>query len=573
LTANGKRFTSQKRHSLALLSLAGGSLWFLISLSINFYDAVNDQASAVLFSDKAPLYSYPVLNSIQAGFEPALPYLSICYLLITVLLFIRLYGQYRKTRLLFSDNIKKADPEVRVFLQQLVLRMGIKKNVSIWVSKMVDTPLTLGFWRPIILLPIAAINQLSIKQTEAIILHELHHIQRNDYLINLLIACTDIVLFFNPFSRIFSEIIKKERENCCDDLVLQFKYDPATYAQALLQLEQNRTLLNPIAIAATGKNKQLLLNRVKRILTKETVSTPVNQKLIASFICAVLIGMIGWYNPGKVIVNTVKSVNENALLIPTVAETDLLFSTPKEEAKDAGVLTVNLKLSKKPDNRKNQKNNSQLPIVNIKEIQKLTITPESLEPLLSFVGAEETRAYSIPETKIAVPETKYYEEYPYVPSSSFSYQFMEDTAMPKKYMMTPGELKAKESLENALKALEELNWQKLAKEINTSGKKVDIVKLQNELKKALSDVDWKKINEETQALTLSAEEILKDQQVLRGQLQTFQKDRIVRQEKAKKAQDIILMDRLQQTTDEVKKKATLPAASSSNTKKKKIIII
>ena len=117
--------------------------------------------------------------------------------------------------------------------------MGIKKDVRMWFSDLVDTPLTIGFWKPVILLPVAAINHLSLQQAEAIILHELNHIKRNDYFINFLIACMDIILFFNPFVRVLTNIIKSERENSCDDMVLQFRYDAGHYASALLLLEKN----------------------------------------------------------------------------------------------------------------------------------------------------------------------------------------------------------------------------------------------------------------------------------------------------------------------------------------------
>ena len=141
--------------------------------------------------------------------EPALPFLSLAYLVSIAFLFVRLYRQYSITQRLFSTEIYKARPELRVFLKNIAAQMGIKKDVRIWLSTLVDTPLTIGFWKPVILLPVAAMNQLTLQQAEAIILHELNHIRRNDYFINLLIACMDIVLFFNPFVRVLTRTIKK----------------------------------------------------------------------------------------------------------------------------------------------------------------------------------------------------------------------------------------------------------------------------------------------------------------------------------------------------------------------------
>jgi beta-lactamase regulating signal transducer with metallopeptidase domain len=572
LTANGQRFQSSRRHLLALLSLAGGMLWFVLNLCFRFYKAVdNESAGSVAVSDAG---SPGVLNAIQEFFEPCLPYFSIVYLGITIMLFFRLYRQYRDTRSLFTSNISKADPELRIFVQQLAFRMGIKKDVRILLSKLIDTPMTLGFWKPVILIPVAAINQLSIKQTEAIILHELHHIQRNDYLINLLIASTETLLFFNPFIKIFSDIIRKERENCCDDLVIQFKYDPANYAQALLKLELNRSVANPLAIAATGKNKQLLLNRVKRILTNETVKTPVNQRLIACFIGVLIIAAIGWYNPGKMIVKTVEAVNQNIFAPAQLSETPQRFATPGEAlASTAPVVSEkNIRSTPKHRHETDPQNDLITELVADAVIDEISSaeTDEALEPFLSFVGQEQERDFSIPETKNTVPPPSFKDEHPYVPSNSFSFQFMEDTAMPKKYIITPGEQKAKESLEKALKALEELNWAKLEKEMNSAGKKVDIVKLQDEIRKAMSEVDWKKINEEVQAgLTEATEEIFREHENLRTQLQSYQKDRNIRQQKAKKTHEIILQDRL--NSSQAPKARVRPQTDSLP--KKKIVII
>jgi hypothetical protein len=203
--------------------------------------------------------------------------------------------------------------------------------VQIWLSSVVDTPVTLGIIKPVILLPVAVVNHLSLKQAEAIILHELNHIRRNDYLVNLLIACIDVIMFFNPFARLLTNSIRKERENCCDDMVLQFRYEPATYARALLSLEQNRVSTNALALAATGKDKYFLLNRVKRILGNEQVGNPFNQKLVAYLLSALLIAFIGWYNPGNIIIKRLDLVREQAPATETIQD----FVTPTVKVSNA----------------------------------------------------------------------------------------------------------------------------------------------------------------------------------------------------------------------------------------------
>ena len=102
-----------------------------------------------------------------------------------------------------------------------------------------------------------------------------------------------------------------------------------------------------------------------------------------------------------------------------------------------------------------------------------------------------------------------------------------------------------EGMVQAMKALNELDWQKLEKELNASGKKVDIIKLQKEIKKAMAEVDFKKINDEMQSSLIQAEnELLKEHSTLRKELQEFQKDRSVKAETHNKLRATIVNDRL-----------------------------
>src|SRR5215831_13648652 len=242
LTANGRKFQSRQLHSIALLSLAGGSLWFLITLIVHFYKAATSPEMITLYvnSNEVVNTASTFMGQLAVSFEPLLPFLSVVYLVALAFLFIRFYRQYRFTPRIFISGLQKAEPALRVFLQQALQHLSISKKVQIWLSPLVEAPLTIGFWKPVILLPVAAVNHLSLQQAEAIILHELNHIRRNDYLLNLLVACADIILFFNPFAWMLANTIRKERENSCDDLVLQFRYDASSYAKALLTLEQNR---------------------------------------------------------------------------------------------------------------------------------------------------------------------------------------------------------------------------------------------------------------------------------------------------------------------------------------------
>jgi len=102
---------------------------------------------------------------------------------------------------------------------------SLRKKVSIYLSWKINCPLTIGFLKPVILIPVAAVNYLTPEQMEAVILHELAHIKRADYFLFLLQSVIDKIFFFNIFSKMLGDIIERERENACDDWVLQFKYN------------------------------------------------------------------------------------------------------------------------------------------------------------------------------------------------------------------------------------------------------------------------------------------------------------------------------------------------------------
>ncbi|MBO9202678.1 MULTISPECIES: M56 family metallopeptidase [Niastella] len=559
LTMNGKKLLSRQRHAIALLSLTGGSLWFLLTLVINLYKAASGPQVITLYvteTDLAPT-SGTLPGIISHWFEPALPFLSLAYLAAAAFLFVRFYFQYRHTQRLFTTGLQKADVEWRLFLRQAVQTMSIKKKVQIWLSELVDTPVTLGIFKPVILIPVAAVNHLTLKQAEAIILHELNHIRQNDFLVNLLISCVDVILFFNPFARQLTSIIRKERENCCDDMVLQFCYEPHSYASALLKLEQSRVHTNELAVAATGKDKNFLLNRVKRILGNEPVGNPFNQKLIAYLLSAGLIAFIGWYNPGNVIIKKLAVVQEPVPVIETVQN----FSTPPagELVKETVAAMLNEEPVAKPKKAitcPEQKD----PYQNLEQLIELTTDAKLAalskqidalpQQMASFVNEVEAADYTLTETtqtpqvQLLLPAQQVF---PYVPGTSFYFQEIEDTTVPKKYVMTKADAKANVALEKSMQALQQVDWKKLEGALKAQGMKINIDQIQREIQKAMQQVDWKKLNAETEnALEDARLEIENMQQSYVIQLGNFQRAQTERAERLKLAQQKILMDRLQQ---------------------------
>ncbi len=582
LTVDGKKFRSRQRYNLALVLAGIGSISLLVTFLLQLNQKIEikpvyQPADSIAFA----LPELSLFSKIAQLFEPALQLLSITYIVTIVLLFVRFYRQYYFSQALITSGLEKVNPELRLFLEKMTQRFTIKKNIQIRLSSLVTTPLTVGFWKPIILLPIAAINQLSTHQTEAIILHELNHIRQNDYLINLLIACLDILLFFNPFSRLLTGILMRERENCCDDIVLQFRYIPKDYAKALLILEQHRMEGIPLlAVSATGNSKKILLHRVQRIVEGKNNYSSINPRIVTFFIGTLLIGFIGLMN--RRIIN----IEQPLILsqynpIQKYRESFPVFSTlPAKEKIEKSIVNKASAISPMAKEntqslllREKEKAAEQLSIVSKRlKAYAENNTDEFETTIAGYVSGNMKNEFSIQENKSNNPLIEsVVEAEPYVPSNSFSYQYIEDTSFPKTYVPTLSELKAKENLEIALKALEKVDWKVLQTDIAGKNKQVDIMKLQEELKKALSTLDWKKIDEEVAFGLSQTDQELKKQQGYLALLQKFQKSHNIKKQTNDQKRELILMDRILQNKAFEKKQVENKNILTSRIKK--IVVI
>lgn len=231
--------------------------------------------------------------------ELLFPYLVLCYGLgLTIQSFIVIKG-YKKVQLLKKAAYSKIPEEWQTTFNQLTQRLSIRKHIDFRLSDHVNVPLVIGFFKPVILFPVALAAQMDISQVETILIHELSHIRRNDYVFNLIRTIIDTLLFFNPFIWLTGKFINIEREHACDDLVVKITHTPVTYAHALLTLELLTEKNTPVfALAATGTN-QHLYQRIKRITDMKTNYTNSKQKLFAVTLTIATIVSLAWINPAK----------------------------------------------------------------------------------------------------------------------------------------------------------------------------------------------------------------------------------------------------------------------------------
>ncbi len=167
-------------------------------------------------------------------------------------------------------------------LEDLAEKINYSGKILLCESSNIQSPITFGLLKPVILFPVGMVNNLSIQEVEAIIAHELAHIVRKDYLINFVQTLLEGIYYFNPGVWIISSIIRNQREHCCDDMAIELTGNSVQYLKALVAIEEAKSE-NYLAMGFSS-NKKPLLKRVQRILNQPQKNSNMKEKLIMTFI-------------------------------------------------------------------------------------------------------------------------------------------------------------------------------------------------------------------------------------------------------------------------------------------------
>ncbi len=278
---------------VALLVIAGAPILTFVMLrlassaSIPSHHSLSAQAAPSLPEEQSPRQSLPkdtkriaptsrplVADLDQAPpslpatgnriLDPALPWIVLAWLVGSVVLAMRLAGGWAVAQWMRRAGTHPVAARWQRVLARLVARIRVSRPVQLLESAVAEVPTVIGWLRPVVLLPAGALAGLTPKQLEAILAHELAHIRRHDYLVNILQSAIEVVLFYHPAVWWISHRIRIEREHCCDDIAVAVSGDPLSYARALADLEQLRIPAPKPALAATGGN---LLARIHRLVS------------------------------------------------------------------------------------------------------------------------------------------------------------------------------------------------------------------------------------------------------------------------------------------------------------------
>jgi len=327
------------RHALACIALVSMAAappitWFWLGRAAAFVPAVGPLSAATTAA---------ALPGGRAGvpLQLVFPWLVMTWLVGVVTLSVRLFGGWLSTRRLRSDGARPAPPEWIAAMERLARRLGAGAGVRLLISARVDVPAVLGWLRPVVLLPLGAVCGLPAEQVEALLAHELAHIRRSDYLINLMQGVAEVMLFYHPAVWWVSRQIRVERELCCDDLAVEASGDVLTYARALAGLESSRLSKESLVMAATGHH---LAARIRRLIEPHprahAISAP-GAAWVLTTLLLVGLGTVAIGNPRNQHAGLASRsaeqypvIDRNQIWVDTVRQGDML-----REVRALGILT------------------------------------------------------------------------------------------------------------------------------------------------------------------------------------------------------------------------------------------
>lgn len=238
----------------------------------------------------SPAEALPLWARMQLQLQPWLPALTVGWLAGASLFGLRLAGGLVMIQRLKEVGTTPVPSQWHLVLSRLSRELKLSRTVRLLGSAKVDVPTVVGWLRPVILLPASAFTQLSPAQLEAILAHELAHVRRHDFAVNLLQACVEALLFYHPAIWWLSARIREERELACDDVAVALCGDALAYAQALAVLDDLRSPLPTLALASHGGS---LMKRITRLIQPQLLPTPTLRTALLSALTATALSAAG----------------------------------------------------------------------------------------------------------------------------------------------------------------------------------------------------------------------------------------------------------------------------------------
>ncbi|WP_077922177.1 M56 family metallopeptidase [Spirosoma sp. 209] len=211
----------------------------------------------------------PWHQQMQQFLDAHLSQFVLAYLVGVAVFAVRLAGGWLYLQRLSRTATRPMSSQIIELTQSLRSFMQIGPVIQVRESARVTVPMVVGVLKPVLLLPVSLATSLSVQEVEAVLAHELAHVKRHDYAVNLVQSVVEVLYFFHPALWWLSARIREEREHCCDDLAVEaVGGNGRVLAQALARVEELRLtqLAAPTLAMAFASKRQHLLHRVRRVL-------------------------------------------------------------------------------------------------------------------------------------------------------------------------------------------------------------------------------------------------------------------------------------------------------------------
>jgi bla regulator protein blaR1 len=334
--------TAKARYSLFLgalclvLAVSGFTFWSVFEESNTIFSEnsiappSSIEKSNTIFSENsiAPLRLLEesntifLKNSISSWYNAYHSYIVFFWGLGAFIFLLKLLTGFYYTKKILNQQTNPVSEHWEMYFNDLLHEKKVKKVIKLLESALITVPCVIGYFKPVILLPIGLLNQLPEKEVEAILAHELAHIIRKDWILNIFQSMVEAIFYFHPAIWWISEKIREEREHCCDDYVLKNSANQIIYAKALLHTQEfsfHRQQSAPsLAMGLDGavnpKTRQnKFLHRIQRILNQSQVKSSIMEKITATGILLTIVTLLSLRLESAPIVNKIAEIASNPL--------------------------------------------------------------------------------------------------------------------------------------------------------------------------------------------------------------------------------------------------------------------
>jgi beta-lactamase regulating signal transducer with metallopeptidase domain len=314
---------AQLRYTLAYGTLLAQLVVSIVTFGW-LYEPAKASAAVLTVSDFVQVFGFSETTTGVWQQGNVLPVVVILWGLGLLVGTLRLGVSFGRVRRMRRTVLKAVPVDFHLMVRSLADRIGYTGQLRVAISEKVGGPALIGHLKPLLLFPIAIINQLTPDEAEAVILHELAHLQRKDHWWNLLQCIIEVLFQYHPMVWWIGARIREEREHCCDDLVLAYGPGGLPYAKALLYFEtQNATPATAVALTNTPGG---LLGRVQRFLHQQNIPYQMKSRLFLLPLLAIIaLVSTAAYAPGE-------KADDGAAVAAAVATTLATLPSPAPAA-------------------------------------------------------------------------------------------------------------------------------------------------------------------------------------------------------------------------------------------------